>query len=160
METSKSNLISKIVADIFYERNIRHACLASSMITKILIEKYTLITPELIKGYAKIDDKYWGHFWLKYDSTIIDTGTKIWLLSIPVKNREEMQNKRVLSVIKPSGICLDKDDFDLIQTNSYKKCLDGLFWDDIETVSGPTIRFVFEDLLTDVIEPIIHKLLI
>jgi hypothetical protein len=155
----KLNDISNIVAKEFYNMNLQSVCLASAMITKILIEKYTQISISLIKGFVKFENKYWGHFWLEYDNNIIDPGTEIWLLQFCDNEKKYMKKKRILIKDNPDGICIDSKNFETVQNESYKNCLNGNFWEDIENVAGLTMRFVFEDLLTDNIEPQIKKLI-
>ena len=133
-------LVKDLVAIEFYENKIKSACLAESMICKILLEKYCHIDTTLVKGYvqnksANGEDLYWGHFWLTYNETIIDPSSQTWFLLLPREMKHLMKDRR-LCTSQPKGTCLDAPCFHALREKSYQECLAGRFWTNMKKELG------------------------
>ena len=152
-----SKQIVDAVVQSFVKYRLRSGCLAAAMFCKLLLEKYTDLKPVLIKGYAVVDDLYWGHFWLECGDKIIDPGTMIWLLDHSAEMREELASKRVIVKDHPANrLCIDSPGFDAIQACSFAACIRGEFWQNVEEVAGKNHVMRFKKLFSDIEKSIIH----
>lgn len=138
--------IEQLVAAKFHEENITSACLGEAMICKLLVEKYTRVEAKLVKGYVKLHNTYWGHFWLTIDSCVIDPASRTWFLSLP-RELKHLFKYRELSVQKPDGCtCADANNFNAVQQHCFDQCENGRFWENLSDVAGSEVMNKFQQV--------------
>jgi hypothetical protein len=138
----KIDIVKNIIIKYFYNNNIyKSSCLAQSYILyKYIYDLKTNIKPELIKGYIinENDKVYYGHFWVEYNNEIYDISTETYLLDYDYKLHNFIKNKmRILVKNIPDNILLkyknlDDNIFNIIKENSYIKCIENNFLDDVK----------------------------
>ena len=142
--------IIHVIARHFHENSIRSACLASSIFSKMLIEKYSGLSPTLIKGYVVMEDKCWGHFWLQVGEDILDPGSLIFFLDLPQNLKSVYQRRSIVEKKPQNKKCIDSIGFEKIRDESYIACMNGQFWEDLQKNTDETSTCFFMDLYDDI----------